>query len=99
MPPEHPSSASEWAFGVPILAKDIEEPLSVPQAAELIGISRIAAYKAVQEGRLPHAKIGNVLLVSKADAEAYKRSRTRRGDTGKPPRTARVRPLKGVARH
>lgn len=86
MAPEHESKR--------VLAKDIEEPLSVLQAAELIGISRIAAYKAVQEGRLPHAKIGNVLLVSRADAEAYKRSRTsvRRGDTGRLPRsTAKAR--------
>lgn len=66
-----------------VLASDLKEPLSVPQAADLIGISRIAAYKAIKEGRLAHVKIGNVLLIKRADAEAYKRSKEsiRRGIT------------------
>jgi excisionase family DNA binding protein len=57
------------------LAKNIESPLSVAQAAAVIGISRIAAYKAIQEGRLGHTKIGNVLIVSRAQAELYKANR------------------------
>ena len=57
------------------LAMNIESPLSVPQAAALIGISRIAAYKAIKEGRLGHTKIGNVIIVSRAEAERYKKAR------------------------
>jgi len=66
-----------------VLAKEIEEPLSVPQAAAVIGITRIAAYKAIKEGRLTHVKIGNVLLVRRADAETFRRSR----ETKKLPKT------------
>jgi excisionase family DNA binding protein len=51
------------------------QPLSVPQAASLIGISRIAVYKAIQKGHLPVVKVGSVLIVERGDAEAYKRSR------------------------
>lgn len=57
------------------LALNIESPLSVPRAAEHIGISRIAAYKAIKEGRLGHMKVGNVLIVSLAEAERYKNAR------------------------
>jgi excisionase family DNA binding protein len=77
-----------------VLAREIEEPLSVPQAAEIIGVTRVAAYKAIQEGRLAHVRIGNVLLVRRADAEEYKRLREsgRRGDAGKSvKKTASVR--------
>ncbi len=57
------------------LALNIESPLSVPQAASLIGVSRIAAYKAIKEGRLGSTKIGNVIVVSRAEAERYKKAR------------------------
>ena len=57
------------------LSLNIESPLSVPQAASLIGVSRIAAYKAIKEGRLGSTKIGNVMVVSRADAERFKKAR------------------------
>lgn len=75
-------------------AEAVESPLSVAQAASLIGISRIAAYKAIKEKRLPCVQVGNVFVVKRADAEKYKRSRTsgRRGKTGRRPTpTASVR--------
>ena len=74
------------------LARNIESPLSVPQAASLIGISRIAAYKAIQEGRLGHTKIGNVLIVSRAEAERYKKAREQGSETKRlPPRSRSAR--------
>ena len=71
-------------------AEQIESPISVAQAAEVIGISRAAAYKAVQDGRLPARKIGNVTIVKRGDAEAYKQSRQsgHHSDTGKRSATA-----------
>lgn len=57
------------------LALNIESPMSVPRAAALIGISRIAVYEAIKEGRLGLTKIGNVLIVSRAEAERYKKAR------------------------
>lgn len=83
--PEHESERRD--------AERIESPISVAQAAEIIGISRVAAYKAVQEGRLASEKVGNVFVVRRADAEAYKRTREagRRSDTGRRPTAATTR--------
>ena len=60
------------------LAAQIESPLNVINAAELIGVTRMAIYKAIKEGRLPHVRIGNVLLVRKADALAFRGAREER---------------------
>jgi excisionase family DNA binding protein len=74
------------------LALNIEAPLSVPQAAALIGISRIAAYKAIKEGRLGYTKIGNILIVSRAEAERYKKAREESSQTKRlPPRSRSAR--------
>jgi hypothetical protein len=74
------------------LALNIESPLSVPRAAALIGISRIAAYKAIKEGRLGHTKIGNVLIVSRAEAERYRKAREQSSETKRlPPRSRSAR--------
>jgi excisionase family DNA binding protein len=40
--------------------------VSVTQAAELIGVTRAAVYKAIQAGKLGARKIGNVTVVDKA---------------------------------
>ena len=46
--------------------------ISVVQAAELIGISRTAVYKAVEKGTLRGERIGNVTVVDRASAIAYR---------------------------
>lgn len=48
---------------------------SVIQAADLIGISRAAVYKAIEKGRLRCRKIGNVTVVEKASALDYRDKR------------------------
>ena len=60
------------------LAAQIESPLNVVETAHVIGVTRMAVYKAIKEGRLPHVRIGNVLLIRKADALAFRRSREAR---------------------
>jgi excisionase family DNA binding protein len=74
-----------------LLAPDIERPatlgptetlLSLTEAAELIGISRPATHQALVEGRLPGQKVGNAWIVTKADAEAFKRNRSTRREKG-----------------
>lgn len=40
--------------------------LTVPQTAELLGISRSAAYRAVARGEIPSVRIGRRLLVPTA---------------------------------
>ena len=63
--------------------------ISVTQAAFLIGISRTAVHKAIAEKRLEASRFGNVILVKRAAAEAY---RGRANKPGSPPTPARQTP-------
>jgi excisionase family DNA binding protein len=49
--------------------------MSVVQAAELIGISRAAVYKAIRAGRIASRRYGNVTLVERSSAAAYRDAR------------------------
>jgi excisionase family DNA binding protein len=40
--------------------------LSVPEAAQLLGVSRMTAYSAVREGTIPSLRIGRRVLVPRA---------------------------------
>lgn len=50
--------------------------ISVEQAANLIGISRAAVYKAIEKGKLRYRKLGNVTVVDRASAREYRDSRS-----------------------
>ena len=47
--------------------KTAEEKLtySVPEAAEMLGIGRSAAYQAIRSGQIPSVKIGKRIIVPK----------------------------------
>lgn len=49
--------------------------ISVTQAASLIGITRAAVYKAIERGALRAVRIGNVTIVDREAAVAYKHRR------------------------
>lgn len=49
--------------------------ISVAQAADLIGITRAAIYKAIEKGALEAIRIGNVTVVKRASAHAYRERR------------------------
>ena len=49
--------------------------ISVAQAAELVGITRAAIYKAIEKGALEAIRIGNVTVVKRASAHAYRERR------------------------
>ena len=49
--------------------------ISVTQAAELIGVTRAAVYKAIGKNALEAFRIGNVTVVNRASALAYKNQR------------------------
>lgn len=51
--------------------------ISAAQAADFIGISRAAVYKAIHAGTLQALRIGNVTVVEKKSAVAYRIGRTR----------------------
>ena len=72
--------------------------ISVLQAADLIGISRTAVYKAVDKGTLKGSRIGNVTVVDRQAALSY---RDRRGakDREKPHGPSSDKPARIVSRH
>ena len=49
--------------------------ISASQAADLIGISRAAIYKAIEKGALKAIRLGNVTVVERASALAYSKQR------------------------
>lgn len=49
--------------------------MSVAQAAELMGISRAAVYKAVNRGAIKSMRYGNVTVVERASVIAYRATR------------------------
>lgn len=50
--------------------------ISVAQAADLIGISRAAVYKAIEKGALRTRRIGNVTIVDRKSATEYRERRS-----------------------
>jgi len=58
--------------------------ISASQAADLIGISRAAVYKAIEKGALNAIRLGNVTVVDRASALAYRDDR--RSDRRREPR-------------
>jgi excisionase family DNA binding protein len=46
---------------------EITPTITVPQAARLLGVSRAAAYTAIQRGEVPALRIGHRLVVPTAD--------------------------------
>jgi len=64
--------------------------ISVTQAAALIGITRAAVYKAIENKALPALHIGNVTVVDREAAVAYKNGRAREA-TPAPRRSERRR--------
>lgn len=52
-------------------AMDTKELLTVQQVADRKGITRLAVYKAIREGRLPSQKVLGRVVVTVADADAY----------------------------
>jgi hypothetical protein len=70
-----------------------DDLLSLTEAAELIGITRPAAHQALVEKRLRGRRVGNAWVVTRPDAEAFRKARSKRpGDTNpsRPARPARA---------
>jgi len=54
-------------------------------AADLIGISRAAVYKAIEKGAIRTRRIGNVTIIDRKSAVEYRERRT----SGEPPEAAK----------
>lgn len=81
-----------------LLAQDVTRPLdaaadllSLTEASELVGITRPATHQALLERRLSGQRVGNAWVVRRADAEAFKRTRSSRAVESRPV-PGRVRP-------
>lgn len=53
--------------------------MSVTQAASMLGVSRAAVHKAIQQDRLPAQRYGNVILVSRVAVLRYRAERAKSG--------------------
>jgi excisionase family DNA binding protein len=53
--------------------------LTVPEVAEMLGMSRDWVYKKSAAGELPHRKLGSVLRFVRADIEAWLTQQPGRG--------------------
>ena len=50
--------------------------LSIPDAANYLGVSADTIRKLIRAGDIPHARIGNSIRIPRAELEAYLRART-----------------------
>jgi hypothetical protein len=74
--------------------------ISVAQAADLIGISRAAVYKAIDKGALAVRRIGNVTVVDRKSAGEYRAQRSPvAAKRRKPPQHQRLGAVREVALH
>ena len=55
---------------------DIDQLVTVPQAARLLKISPAAIRKAIKRGRIPFLKIGRAFLIKRAQLKAYRKSKS-----------------------
>lgn len=58
-------------------ANGTRDLLSLTEAADFIGITRPAAHQALTEKRLQGRRVGNAWVVARADAETFRKSRSK----------------------
>jgi len=51
------------------MAKDARVTLTIPEAAEILGLGRNGCYEAARRGEIPTIKIGNRILVPRVALE------------------------------
>jgi len=69
----------------------VDGMISVTQAAALIGITRAAVYKAIEKQALAALRLGNVTVVNRAAALAYRDGRAREATQAPRPAARRAR--------
>jgi excisionase family DNA binding protein len=55
---------------------DIQNLVTVQQAAKLLNITAAAIHKAIKRGRLPYLKLGRVILIQRADLIRYSKTKS-----------------------
>lgn len=85
-----PPLNTQWKRPEPLILNDGREKtvVTTTQAAVLLGVSRAAVQKAVQQGRIAAASLGRDKLIEREEVERYRRERKMtgpRGSKNKPP--------------
>ncbi|HEY1234486.1 MAG TPA: helix-turn-helix domain-containing protein [Candidatus Binatia bacterium] len=55
---------------------EIQNLVTVQQAAELLNISAAAIHKAIKRGRLPYLKLGRLIVIQRADLIRYNKTKS-----------------------
>jgi excisionase family DNA binding protein len=55
---------------------DIQNLVTVQQAAQLLNITPAAIHKAIKRGRLPYLKLGRVFVIQRADLIQYRQTKS-----------------------
>lgn len=55
---------------------DIQNLVTVQQAAQLLNITPAAIHKAIKRGRLPYLKLGRVFVIQRADLIQYSKTKS-----------------------
>lgn len=64
---------------------DTEEFLTLPEAAEALGLAHVTLWRLVKAGRLPHVKIGRVTGIRRSDLETFRAQKRKPGRPRRPP--------------
>jgi excisionase family DNA binding protein len=55
---------------------DIQNLVTVQQAAQLLNITPAAVHKAIKRGRLPYLKLGRAFVIQRADLIQYRKTKS-----------------------
>jgi len=55
---------------------DIQNLVTVQQAAQLLNITPAAIHKAIKRGRLPYLKLGRVFVIQRTDLIQYRKTKS-----------------------
>jgi excisionase family DNA binding protein len=72
-------AAALMADELPVLVSPVSRRLTTTQVAKVLGISRPTLVRLLDEGRIPHERVGNRRYVLAADLAAHQRAVRRQG--------------------
>jgi excisionase family DNA binding protein len=61
------------------MKKDLPDTLTIPQAAEALGVSRQNIWHAIQRGRIQALRFGHVALIPRSALEEYVATKSKGG--------------------
>lgn len=71
----------DLANGRALVAHTVDPQLTTGQAADLLGVTRVTLVKMLEDGEIPHTRVGRHRRVQLADVVAYKKRVRRERET------------------